>query len=58
MAFFNPENIFNGGDYDAQQILVEVDGYVEYLLTNETVTIIVVDEANRNGWAHKMRAFF
>ena len=46
-VFFNPENIFNGGDYDAQQILVEVDGYVEYLLTNETVTTIAVDEANR-----------
>lgn len=46
-VFFNPENIFNGGDYDAQRILVEVDGYVEYLLTNETVTTIAVDEANR-----------
>lgn len=46
-VFFNPENIFNGGDYDAQQILVEVDGYIEYLLTNETVTTIAVDGANR-----------
>ena len=44
---FNPENVFNGNDFDAQQILVEVDGYVEYLLANETVTAIAVDGANR-----------
>ena len=46
-VFYSPENIFSGNDYDAQQILVEVDGYVEHLLTNETVTAIAVDGANR-----------
>jgi len=46
-VFYNPENVFSGNDFDAQQILVEVDGYVEYLLANETVTAISVDGANR-----------
>ena len=46
-VFYSPENVFSGNDFDAQQILVEVDGYVEYLLANETVTAIAVDGANR-----------
>lgn len=46
-VFYNPENVFSGYDFDAQQILVDVDGYVEYLLGNETVTAIAVDGANR-----------
>lgn len=46
-VFYSPENIFSGNDFDAQQILVETDGYVEHLLTNETVTAIAVDGANR-----------
>ena len=46
-VFYNPENVFTGNDFDAQQILVTVDGYVEYLLANETVTAIAIDGANR-----------
>lgn len=46
-VFYSPENVFSGYDFDAQQILVDVDGYVEYLLANETVTAIAVDGANR-----------
>ena len=46
-VFFNPENVFTGYDFDAQQILVDVDGYVEYLLANEIITAISVDAANR-----------
>ncbi len=46
-VFYSPENVFSGYDFDAQQILVEVDGYVENLLANETVTAIAVDGANR-----------
>lgn len=46
-VFYSPENVFSGYDFDSQQILVEVDGYVEYLLANETVTAITVDGANR-----------
>lgn len=46
-VFYAPESVLNGGNIDAQQILVEQDGYVQYLLENEAVTDIVVDGANR-----------
>jgi len=46
-VFYSPENIFTGQNFDAQRILVEQDGYVQYLLENETVTSIAVDGANR-----------
>lgn len=46
-VFYSPGNVFSNNDFDAQQILVEVDGYVEHLLTNETVTAIAIDGANR-----------
>ena len=46
-VFYSPESVFSGYNFDAQQVLVDVDGYVEYLLANETVTAIAVDGANR-----------
>jgi hypothetical protein len=46
-VFFNPENIFTGQDFDAQQILVQQGLYVQYLMENEQVTAIAVDGANR-----------
>jgi len=46
-VFYSPENIFTDQNFDAQRILVEQDGYVQYLLENETVTSIAVDGANR-----------
>ena len=46
-VFYSPENIFSGQNFDAQRILVEQDGYVQYLLENETVMSIAVDGANR-----------
>ncbi len=46
-VFYSPESVFSGGDFDAQQILVEQDGYVQYLLENEGVTTIAIDGANR-----------
>ncbi len=46
-VIYNPTAIFSGGSFDAQRILVEQDGYVQYLLENETVTAIAVDGANR-----------
>jgi hypothetical protein len=46
-VFFNPENIFTGQDFDAQQILVQQGLYVQYLMENEKVTAIAVDGANR-----------
>lgn len=46
-VFYSPESVFSGGNFDSQQILVEQDGYVQYLLENESVTAIEVDGANR-----------
>lgn len=46
-VFFTPESIFSGGNYDAQQILIEQDGNVQILLETETISAIAVDGANR-----------
>ena len=46
-VFYSPENVFSGSNFDAQRILVNQGGYVQYLLENETVTAIAVDGANR-----------
>jgi len=46
-VFYSPENMFNGQNFDAQQILVTQGSYVQYLLENETVTAIAVDGANQ-----------
>ena len=45
--FYSPDAIFNGDDYDAQQILIEQDGNVQILLETESVISIAVDGANR-----------
>jgi hypothetical protein len=52
---YSPENIFTGGNFDAQRPLVEVGGYVQYLLESETVTAITVDGANKK-WIGTERA--
>lgn len=54
-VIYQPENIFNGGDYDAQKIIVERDGYAQYLLDSEKVKAIAVDGANRK-WVGTERA--
>lgn len=46
-VFFSPQSVFSGNNFDSQRILVEQDGYVQYLLENERVTTIQVDGANR-----------
>lgn len=46
-VIYNPENIFQGGSYDAQQILVEYDGYVRPLLETESITAIAIDGSNK-----------
>jgi len=47
-VFYSPENVFvPGQNFDAQRILVEQDGYVQYLLENEVATAIAIDGANR-----------
>jgi len=46
-VFYSPENVFTGANFDAQQILLEQDGYVQILLETENVLSIAVDGANR-----------
>lgn len=46
-VFYSPESVFSGNDFDAQQVLIEQDGYVQYLLENESITAIAIDGANR-----------
>jgi hypothetical protein len=44
---YSPGSVFSGGNFDAQPILIQQDGYNQYLLETETVTAIAVDGANR-----------
>lgn len=46
-VIFSPGNVFGGGNYDAQRILIKQDGYNQYLLETESVLSIAVDGANR-----------
>ncbi len=46
-VFYAPDAIFSGGDFDAQQILIEQDGNIQILLETEVVSALVVDGANR-----------
>ncbi len=44
---YNPGNVFTGGNYDAQKIIIQQDGYNQYLLETEIVSAIAIDGANR-----------
>jgi hypothetical protein len=44
---YSPSSIFSGGTLEAKKILIEQDGYTEYLLENNTISAIAVDGANR-----------
>ncbi len=46
-VFYSPENVFTGGNFDAQQILIEQDGHVQILLETENVLSIAIDGSNR-----------
>lgn len=56
-VFYNPESVFdiNG---DAQQVLVEADGYVEPIIANESVSAISIDGANRKWFGTKSSGVF
>jgi len=57
-VFYSPQNIFTGENADAQQILVNVDGYVQYLLETEIVKAIAVDGANRKWFGTERAGVF
>lgn len=46
-VIYNPEDIFEGGDFEAQRIKIEQDGNIEYLLENEFINAIAIDGGNR-----------
>jgi len=46
-VFYSPGDVFSDQNFDAQQILVTLGGFNQYLLQTETVTAIAVDGANR-----------
>lgn len=46
-VFYSPDAIFSGGNFDAQQIIIEQEGRGRYLLETEAVSAIAVDGANR-----------
>ena len=46
-VFYSPALVFSNENFDAQQIKIEQDGNIQYLLETEVVTAIAVDGANR-----------
>lgn len=46
---YSPGNVFSGGDYSAQRIMVEEEGYLHPLLETEAVTAIAVN-GNNEKW--------
>ena len=44
---YNPGSVFDGTNYDAQKVIIEQDGYAQYLLETENVNAIAIDPANR-----------
>lgn len=56
-VFYTPESVFSQNG-DAQQVLVETDGYVEPIIANESVSAIAVDGANRKWFGTKSAGVF
>ena len=50
-VFYSSYSIFDDANIDAQNVLIELDGTLQYLLQNEIITDIVIDGANRKWFA-------
>lgn len=58
-VFHSPSSVFvENANVDAQQIIVSVDGYFQYLLGTETVTAIAIDGANRKWFGTRGSGVF
>ena len=58
-TFYNARSLFEGGStYDAQHILIDVNGTVDKLLKGETVTAIAVDGGNRKWFGTAKNGVF
>lgn len=53
----NPRNIFTGGDYDANHVLVYFDGNWEPVLKGQYITDIEIDGGNRKWFATRQGVF-
>ncbi len=56
-VFYDTDEVF-GLNGDAQQVLVEADGYIEPIISNESVTAIAIDGANRKWFGTKSSGVF
>ncbi len=56
-VFYNPQDVLSGGS-DAQQILVNIDGYVQNLLETEIVKAIAIDGDNRKWFGTERAGVF
>jgi hypothetical protein len=57
-VFYSPQDILTNESSDAQQILVNIDGYTQYLLETEIVKAIAVDGANRKWFGTERAGVF
>ena len=59
-VFYSPESILQSGsgDWDSQKIIINQDGYDQYLLEAEEVTAIQVDGANRKWLGTRKAGLF
>jgi hypothetical protein len=57
-VFYAPGNIFSNQNFDAQRILIEQDGYGQYLLEAEAVTAIAIDGSNRKWFGTDRAGIF
>ena len=48
-VIYSPENVFAGGSYDAQQVMIEEAGFLHPLLQTEAVTAITIN-GNNEKW--------
>ena len=54
-VFYSPSDVFSGYNFDAQQIIVEDNGFGQYLLESEEVSSIAIDGGNRK-WIGTLNA--
>jgi hypothetical protein len=57
-VFYNPENISDGGNFDAQQITIMQDGTAQHLLEFERVTSMAVDGSNKKWFGTEKAGVF
>ena len=57
-VFYSPQDILTSEASDAERILVDIDGYVQYLLETESVKAIAVDGANRKWFGTERAGVF